>query len=205
MFPDVSEEAARTQIEPFHDQFISAIKEAVRLFNTIEPPLLYRLVKHARVKANSLWGFIMHEIEETFRDASGIRVVPRKGSIEIEIGDNIVARIKKMKPSGFTSNYMTARVTEFHSADQGELFERMWARPLRVDIGYIEDATGTQIAEIMVARRDTPRHVDWKYPMTVAASVTTIPVATTTTETSKEATQVVGREVENEAQGTDDE
>lgn len=207
VFPDLSRDAARAELEPFHEQFIAAIKEGVRLFNTIEPSLLYRLVKWKRVKANSMWGFIAHEIEDTFRDVPGIRVVPRHGSIEIEVGENTVARIKKMRPNGFTSNYMTPRVTEFHTmADQGELFERMWARPRRVDIGYIEDETGTQVAEILVAQRDTPSRVAFTYPMTTAAAVTPMSVEPSAPAATEETTRIVPREAENEsAQGTDDE
>ena len=207
VFPDLSRDAARAELEPHHEKFIAAIKEGVRLFNTIEPPLLYRLVKSKRVKANAMWGFITEEIENTFRDVPGIRVVPRHGSIEIEVGENMVARIKKMHPSGFTSNYMTPRVTEFHTEGQGELFESMWAQPMRVDIGYIEDATGTQVAEILVARRSSPSVIAWKYPMTEPAAVTPMPVTPTETEqpaaASTEETRIVARE-NDQAHGTDD-
>lgn len=208
VFPDLSAAAARTELEPFHEKFIAAINEAVRQFNTIPPPLLYRLVKWKRVKANAMWGFIVDEVEKTFRDVPGIRVVPRHGSVEIEIGDNTIARIKKMRPNGFTANYMTPRVTQFHSADQGELFARMWAHPMRVDIGYIEDETGTQVAEIMVARRKSPSEIAWTYPMTAPAAVTPIPVTQTTEAEVAEIqkTRIVPRvdKQDSEAQGTDD-
>lgn len=205
MFPDLSSNAAREQLEPFHDQFVVAIREGVRVFNTIEPSLLYRLFRWKRVKANAIWACIVEEIEKAFRDVPGIRVVERHGSVEIEIGTNTVARIKKMRRDGFTSNYMTARVTAFHSADQGELFEQLWAQPLKVDIGYIEDETGTQVAEILVARRDTPSRIAWTYSMTPPADVTPIPVEPAAPVTPVETT-IVAREAENEsAQGTDDE
>jgi hypothetical protein len=211
VFPDLSRDSARAQLEPFHEKFIAAIKEAVRLFNTIDPPLLYRLVKWKRVKANAMWGFIVEEIENTFRDTAGIRVVKRQGSIEIEVGENTVARVKKMRPDGFTANYMTARVTEFHTADQGELFAEVWARPMRLDIGYIEDETGTQVAKIMVARRWNPGRIHWTYEMTPPADgdVLPFPVDATTPVAPADDSRIVARESENAkpntAQGTDDE
>jgi len=205
VFPDLSSAAAREQLEPFHDQFIVAITEGIRLFNTIPPTLLYRLVKWKRVKANAVWGFIVEEIENTFREVPGIRVRKRHGSIEIEVGENMIARVKKMRPDGFTSNFMTPRVSAFHSADQGELFERLWAQPMKVDIGYIEDETGTHVAEILVARRDTPRQVAWTYPMTSPATVTSIPVVPVApAAAADEETRIEAREAEDEsAQGTD--
>jgi hypothetical protein len=206
VFPDLSSDAAREQLEPFHAQFIAAIQEGVRLFNTIPPTLLYRLVKWKRTKANSVWAFIVEEIENTFRDVPGIKVVPRHGSVEIEVGENMVARIKKMRVDGFTSNYPTARVSAFHTADQGELFELLWAQPMKVDIGYIEDETGTHVAEILVARRDTPSVMAWTYPMTGPGDVTSLPVTTTVPDApAAGGTQIVAREGENESQGTDDE
>ena len=205
MFPDLSSDAARGQLEPFHDQFIVAIKEGVRLFNTIPPTLLYRLVKWKRVKANAMWGFIVEEIENTFREVPGIRLKKRHGSIEIEVGENTIARVKKMRPDGFTSNYMTHRVSAFHSADQGELFERLWAQPMKVDIGYIEDETGTHVAEILVARRDTPRRIAWTYAITSPATVTSMPVEPVApAAAAEEETRIEAREAENQStQGTD--
>lgn len=205
MFPDLSENAARAEIDPFNEKFIAAIKEGVRKFNAIEPSLLLTLVRWKRVKANAIWSFIQVEIENVFRGVNGIRVVPRHGSIEIEIGGNTIARIKKMREDGFTSNYMTARVTEFHSAGQGELFGDMWAQPMKVDIGYIEDATGTQVAQIMVARRDRPNHVAWKYGIMAPAAVTPMPIQPAAAEEAGEQTRIVPREDDKEsAHGTDD-
>lgn len=209
VFPDLSSDAARAELEPFHDVFIGAIKEGVSRFNTIEPTLLYVLVRSKRVKANCVWAFIVDAIETAFRDVPEVRVVPRAGSVEIEIGTNTVARIKKMRPDGFTSNYMTARVTAFHSADQGELFEYMWAQPMRVDIGYIEDETGTQVAEIMVARRSSPAVIAWTYSMTTPPDVMPMPVSPkrpVTPPVPAENTRVVAREDKkhHETQGTDD-
>jgi hypothetical protein len=205
VFPDLSSDAAREQLEPYHAQFVAAIKEGVRLFNTMPPSLLYRLVKWKRVKANSMWAFIVDEIENTFREVPGVTVKPRYGSVEIEVGKNMVARIKKMRPDGFTSNYPTARVGAFHSADQGELFAHEWAQPMKVDIGYIEDETGTHIAEILVARRNTPSSIAWTYPMTSPATITAMPVETAASAETGDTTRIVAREADNAAQGTDDE
>ena len=208
MFPDLSAEAAREQLGPFHKQFVAAINEGVRTFNSIPPALLYPLVKWKRVKANSVWAYIVEEIEKTFRDVPGILVVPRHGSVEIEVGTNTVARIKKMRPDGFTSNYATARVTAFHTADQGELFELLWAQPMKLDIGYVEDETGMRVAEILVARRDTPGSMAWTYPMTAPAIVTSLPFEVPAPIAAEATTKIVGRAVEAEneaqAQGTDD-
>jgi hypothetical protein len=207
VFPDLSSSAARKQLEPFHARIVAAIHEGVRRFNSIPATLLYPMVKWKRVKANGVWAFIVEEIENTFRDVPGIKVVPRHGSVEIEIGTNTVARIKKMRPDGLTSNYQTKRVKEFHSDAQGELFEQTWAQPMKLDIGYIEDETGTRVVEVMVARRDRPNHVAWTYPMTAPAAVTSLPFEVTAPAAAIEATtEIVGRKAEgdNEAQGTDD-
>jgi hypothetical protein len=211
VFPDLSSDAARRELEPFHERFIAAIREGVRKFNTIEPSLLYPIFKRKRAKANAIWAFIQEEIEATFRDVQGLELKERYETIEVHIGTNMVARIKKMRPDGMTANYRTARVTEFHTAEQGELFAMMWAKPMRVDIGYIEDETGTQVAQIMVAHRRSPRSIHWTYPMLPPADVTPMPVEPTPTHTpSTGETRVVGRKPENkdkeqEARGTDDE
>jgi hypothetical protein len=209
VFPDLSPEAARRQLEPFHDRFIAAIKEAVRKFNSIEPPIvLYAIAKSKRAKANAIWALIMEEVRTTMGDVAGLEVKEVYGTIEIHVGENLVARIKKMQPDGMTANYRTARVTDFHTDDQGELFENQWAKPMRVDVGYIEDETGTQVAEIMVAHRRYPRTVHWTYSMTPPADVQPMPAAPTPIAPAGDETQVVARQSENAnpdtAQGTDD-
>jgi hypothetical protein len=209
VFPEHSRDAARRQLEPFHDRFIAAIREAVRKFNAIEPPTaLYALSKSKRAKATAIWAFIMEEVRTTMSHEPGLRLVEQYGTIEIHVGDNMVARIKKMRPDGFTSNYMTPRVTDFHSADQGELFEHMWGKPLRVDVGYIEDETGMQVAQILVAHRRNPGSIDWTYEMTPPADVLPLPVGPMAPAPTTDPARVVARVSENanpnKAQGTDE-
>jgi len=210
VFPDHSKAATQRAIEPFNERFIAAIKEGVRKFNLIEPSLLYPIFKRKRAKATAIWAFIMEEVETTMRDVPGLKLNEVYGTIEVLIGENILARIKKMRPDGMTANIMTARVTDFHTADQGELFGEMWARPLKVDVGYIEDETGTQVATIMVAHRRNPGRVHWTYEMTPPADVQPLPVAPSVPVAPPRSgeTQIVARESENAntntAQGTDD-
>lgn len=152
----------------------------------------------------------MEEIEDTFREVPDVRVVHRQGSVEIEIGSNTIARIKKMRADGFTSNYLTPRAKAFHGSElQGELFSLVWAQPMRLDIGYIEDETGTHVAEVKVARRSSPSRVAWTYPMTESAEVTpmSIPETEEAASAPAEGTRVVARKGDTDAaaQGTDDE
>lgn len=206
VFPDLSKEAARAQLQPYHDRFVAAIKEAVRKYNAIDPMVLYIFAKWTRAKYNGIWAYIMEEMEATFPETESavLRLKKNYGSLEIHVGTNMIARVKRMKPNGFTSNYPTVRVTEFHTASQGELFPRLWARPLRVDIGYVEDETGTQVAKIMVARRSSPKHIEWKYDVTAAAVVTPMPAPAETEKPAAEEAHVIGRSPEKEREGTDD-
>jgi hypothetical protein len=192
VFPDVSSAAARAQLDPHSQHIIEAMETGVRRFFEIQPATaLYTLSKNPRVKANAIWAFITEEIETKFADVDGVKLVPRFGSLEIHVGPNMIARVKKMQPNGFTSNYSTKRVREFHSANQGELFATLWAKPMRVDIGYVENETGSGIAEIKVARRLKPRAMDWVYAMTRITKVTPIPAGAEAPATRE--SQVVGR------------
>lgn len=185
VFPDLSSAAARRELEQYHDRIVAVIREAVRKYNRIDPSTLFVLSRRPRSKAVGLWAFIMWEVEATLRDLPGLKLVERFDTLELHVGMNLVARIKKMKPNGFTSNYRTARVADFHTAEQGELFvasqgelfSHTWAKPLCVDIGYILDETGMEVADVMVARRVTPERVHWTYSMLPPADVTPLPVA----------------------------
>lgn len=209
MYPDLSRETARKELEPHHERFIACIREAVRKFNDIRPAAtLYAIAKSKRAKANAINAIIMEEVRTEMADVPGLRVKEIHGSIEIFVGENMVVRVKKMREDGFTSNYATARVTEFHTADQGELFEICWAQPMKLDVGYIEDDLG-MLAKVMVAHRRHPRSIHWTYDMTPPADVQPMPVAPAAPVTpSADETRVVARQPDNAntntAHGTDD-
>jgi hypothetical protein len=190
VFPELSAESCRAQLEPYKAALLDAMEAGVKRFNAIQPAeTLYILSKRRRSRRTAIWACIMHEIETTMAGMEGLRLVPKYETIELYFGENMVARIKAMNPQGFTSNYMTPRVRAFHterrrkgrtyaSPDQGELFTVLWAVPVRVDIGYVDDELQIAIAKVMVARRRTPKELAWVFELTNAPLVVPLPAPT---------------------------
>lgn len=179
MFVDTSVEAAREQLEPYHDQLHQIFVNAVRTFNQIPPNLLLPLMRFQRTKANCIWAYAIQELELAFPEGSPVKLKHEHGSVTITFGPNHIGRLKKMSADGFTSNYLTHRVKAFHNASQGELFQFLWSKPIRVDIGYLMNETSTGVERVMVARRKAPRFMDWMYPIFAPNSGAPVPIAKT--------------------------
>lgn len=175
-FPDTSRDAAAAQLQPYHDLLRAIFRNAVATFNSIPPELLLPLMKWSRTRANCIWAYAMDELERAFPEGGAVKLEIRYGSVEIGFGPNLTARLKKMSPAGFTSNYPTKRVQAYHSDDQGELFIVSWSKPLRVDIGYVLNDTATAVDQVMVARRKAPTIMDWVYVIEEPDSTTPLPI-----------------------------
>jgi hypothetical protein len=67
---------------------------------------------------------------------------------------------------------------------------------MRVDVGYIEDETGTQVAQILVARRANLKNIDWTYPMIAPAAVVPMPSRQQPAAQQADDTRIVARESE---------
>lgn len=160
-FPDLSENATMEQLAPYNDQLYEIFVNAVKTFNQIPPELQLPLLRWKRTHANCIWAYMMVELDKAFPPGSPVKLKEEYGSITIIFNDNLIGRLKKMSPDGFTANYQTKRVKAYHSGDQGELFRLIWSKPLRVDIGYLLNETGTGVDRVMVARRKAPKFMDW--------------------------------------------
>lgn len=177
MFPSTSAEEVMKQLEPFHDQLYGIFARAVAKFNEIPPQLLLPLMRWNRSRACCIWAFAMEELELAFPPESSVMLTTKHETIEMHVGPNLVARLKKMTPGGFTSNYPTRRVRAYHDPDQAELFALYWAKPSRVDIGYILNETATGVEQVMVSHRKSFTIMDWFYTITTPDSGTPIPFA----------------------------
>jgi len=186
MFPDTSSDATLKQLQPYHAQLREIFSKAVKKFNQIEPTLLLPLMRWDRSRAICIWAYAMEELSLAFPPGSEVQLIEKYGTLEVHFGPNLVARLKKMSANGFTSNYATRRIREFHSADQGELFVLNWAKPLRIDIGYRLNDTSTGVEEVMVARRKSLGIMDWFYHITTPDNATSFPLAHPAAETSTE-------------------
>lgn len=165
LFPDLSAEATMAQIEPHNDKFHEIFTKAVATFNKLPPEFLLAFMRWPRTFANCIWALAIIELEKAFPEGSPVKLKEEIGSVTIHFGPNLIARLKKMRPDGFTSNYPTRRARAYHGGEQGELFRVMWAKPCRVDIGYILNETATGVKSVMVARRRSPKVMDWAVPI----------------------------------------
>jgi hypothetical protein len=176
-FPDTSADATMAQLEPFQAQIREILSTAVVTFNMIQPSLLLPLVRWNRSRATCIWAYAMEGLEQAFPQGGPVKLDVKYETITIHVGTNLVARLKKMTPAGFTSNYPTRRARQYHTADQGELFVLQWAKPLRVDIGYVLNDTGTGVEQVLVAHRKTPQIIDWVREIPAPDSGAPIPLA----------------------------
>lgn len=212
MYPDLSAEACRAELAPFRERINAAIHAGVRRFNAIQPAeTLYVLSKRRRSRRTAIWACIMHELETALADVPGLTLARKYDTLELHVGANLVGRVKAMDAKGFTSNYQTPRVKEFHterrgrggrtyaSEHQGELFTVLWAAPMRVDIGYVDDELQIGVAKIMTARRRTPKQIAWVFDMTDAPVVVPIPTTAPAAAASKDESRIVARQPDTKA------
>ena len=176
MYPDTSADAVMEQLEPFQQRLVAIFQTAVAKFNSIPPELLLPLVRWNRSRSTCIWAFAMAELEQAFAAETGVVLVVKYESIEIRFNANLIARLKKMAATGFTTNYPTGRVKDYHNENQGELFALQWAKPVRVDIGYLPNETGTAVERVMVAKRRSHRVMHWTRPIELPETGTPIPL-----------------------------
>ena len=65
------------------------------------------------------------------------------------VGDHSAVRLKKMDEDGRSRNYPTKQAKDF---DRGAELPGLPPKPTRLTVGYLPDATGTQIVRVQIAK-----------------------------------------------------
>jgi hypothetical protein len=175
------------QLEPYHARLHEIFKRAVARFRSLPDDDLVVFTRFKRGQAVAIWGYLMDEV---LREFPLDQLTIKFESIEINFGPNLMGRLKKMSAGGFTSNYPTDRANAYHTEDQGELFVFFWAKPIRIDIGYLLNDTGTDVDRVMVAHRKAPRMIDWVYVIDGPDAGTPQPIKKTPSSPPDEGTQI---------------
>lgn len=117
------------------------------------------LIDHStRTAANCVYDHILAHALVAFDEKPGIRPIEAPGGLRLWVVDDaVVFRIKKMDEDGKSRNYPTKQAKAF---DRMRTIDGVPDAPVRVNVGYLLDATATQIRRVQVARPNGP-NVDW--------------------------------------------
>jgi hypothetical protein len=153
-------ESVMRRLEPFLDEFSAIATHAHTTYRTYPNAVL---VEHTtRSAANCTYDHMVAEAERRFVDRSDIRPLVLSGLKLWLIGTDsldmhTVIRWKKMDENGRSRNYPTKQAKAFDLMDD---LPGLPPQPTRVTIGYVLDASNTQIMRVQVARPNG-RNVDW--------------------------------------------
>ncbi len=145
------------RLEPFLDEFNAIAMHAHTRYRTYPNEIL---VEHTRRSAaNCTYDHMVAEAERRFADHSEVRPLEMGGLKLWLIGSDMhtVIRWKKMDENGRSRNYPTKQAKAFDRMDE---LPGLPPKPTRVTVGYLLDATQTQIKRVQVSRPNG-RNVDW--------------------------------------------
>ncbi len=163
MLPDSSVEVCRNHLEPYHGTFWHAFERAFAQFRSLTPDHQRIFSTTKRSKTNVMWAFFMEEANKLMANDAGVvpHTIHETTTFEIKSGQ-IETRLKKVTPEGISRNYPTKRARAFHTVGQFEIFSDLWSAPIRVDVGYVPDDTGLNLAQVLVVFRQG-NNVVWMY------------------------------------------
>jgi hypothetical protein len=152
-------ESVMGRLEPFLDEFSAVTTSAHKTYRAYPPAIL---VEHtARAAASCTYDHMVAEAERRFVSRTDVRPLVLSGLKLWLIGTDLdlhtVIRWKKMDDSGRSRSYPTKQAKAFDFMDD---LPGLPPQPTRVTIGYVLDASNTQIKRVQIARPNG-RSVDW--------------------------------------------
>jgi hypothetical protein len=101
----ISRERAESILQPYIDILNECIDEGWNAWTTEYSNKFHLL--DARARAAIVYCEIAYRARQRFASLEGVKVVPRRGTLTIFIGDEITLRFKKIRKTGRCSNIMT--------------------------------------------------------------------------------------------------
>jgi hypothetical protein len=159
-----SETVVRSTLGPYEGRIRRCIDRAWADFLTI--PVRHRF-RFARTRANVVFDLIAGYALAEFDEDQNVRIIQKDETVKLLIGDAILLRIKKANEAGLGSNIPTQSVLEF--VCQEPEIPGLLPDVYRIEVCYVEDVSGAEIASVSVTARDNDVKL-WSYEIGHAES-----------------------------------
>jgi len=127
-----------------------------------------------RSRASFMWEQMIDQAHTKFDSLNGVRILKHYETYSFTVNDRVLFRFKKADETGKTSNYPTQLALDFHKHENEYLFNL--PKVLRVEVAYVLNDLETEIADVIIVRRED-NSILWKYSlMDVADGVIPLPV-----------------------------
>lgn len=120
-------------------------------------PAEFRIEHDARARASSIYCHMLAEAERRFDGSTGIVLKDVRGLKVFLIGDKAVIRFKRMDEEGRSRTFPTRQAKDY---DKGAALPGLPAPAIRLTVGYLPDATETDVVRVQVAR-PKGREIEW--------------------------------------------
>jgi hypothetical protein len=148
-------EAVMERLSPALDTLDAIPRRAFQIYRAYNPEHL--LDHDPRTQATCVYSHMAAEAIRQFAGRADIVEREVRGLRLWMIEDHTVMRFKKMDEDGTTRNYPTKQAKAFDYMQELPGIPRL---PTRITVGYVLDATETQILRVQLARPNG-RRVDW--------------------------------------------
>ena len=158
--------AALSRLDPWFEHLHGVVHHGFEQYRAYPPSVL---IEHdARATAACIYIHMWREAERRFAEGarSVAATVEVRGLSLVALGDFALIRFKKMDEDGNTRNYPTPQAEAF---DAQEVIEGLPPAAVRLSVGYLADASATQIEQVIVAKPNG-RAPEWAAAINPASS-----------------------------------
>lgn len=153
---DRSIHSIMARLEPHLEAFDQVMRSGHKKYQSYPADIV--LDHDASTQAHCTHRHLLGAAHATFDDLPGVRHLEIRGqNLWLLEAANAVIRLKKTDEDGISQNYPTPQARAF---DRGEELPGLPPAPVRLTVGYLLDATGTEYIRTQVSL-PVGRGVDW--------------------------------------------
>jgi hypothetical protein len=127
---------------------------------------------HPRIRANIMWGRMIHIAREFFDGTPGIEFFYHHNTVSIKVdglSHAVLFRYKKADRTGKSRNIQTVLSDAYHDHSIRYLFDDMFD-PDRIEVVYILNKFGSAIEDVRIVGRNG-KHLAWWYSIMPEADI----------------------------------
>ena len=152
----ISEEEARTLLDPYHTPLRACVTTAWQQWRTVILPVVP--VAYPRGQANIIYELIAQEARRQFLPLPGVQIIEGAVRLFLAIGDRVLIRFKKLNERLRPSNYPTYQALLF---DEQMDLPTIPSKAERITVGYKLNELQTDISVHVVYLQG--KDIVWDY------------------------------------------
>ena len=138
------------------DTFADLVRSGFDVYQSYDPKWAWELSQ--RSQASCIYDHMVAEASRRLSGNSRVKRIQLRGGLLVWVVDEFCAfRLKKMDENGKGRNYPTKQAKDY---DYHRQLEGLPPAPIRITLGYLQDATGKSIERVQIARPNGS-NVDW--------------------------------------------